>query len=372
MKHDRATELARQQVALYTLGLLTQHEAHCFELHLEECQVCRREFNRLLLAASQIGLAASEKEPPLGFRERLIERIDSSTRSELLSDPPKEKEPALEKELELEKEPAPGKNTKFEKISRFDNKIEIEKKFDSGKISKFKRNPLFEKKSELGKKVIPLQAIAPEPIESPRPEVIKIAISIVVVVFFAFAIYAWQTDWKPPVKSSILTNLYQSLQSIWKGTPRVQSRLDMPRDEMADLRQQYNMQLENMDHLEKIVDLLRKPSIRIARLKGQPPWPHNTGVVFWDESAGSITVVGAFDPLPEGMYYHLWISTSSSMIPVGTLQSEWNGDTLGVLKFIRNVSANSTVTAIVTLESGSEILASSKPSEPWSASGRFE
>ena len=92
MKHERATEGVRQQVALYTLGLLTQHEARCFELHLEECSVCRAEFGKLSLAAAQIGLAVKEAEPPDDFRDRLATRIDWSPRAELLSDFSEEKE----------------------------------------------------------------------------------------------------------------------------------------------------------------------------------------------------------------------------------------------------------------------------------------
>jgi hypothetical protein len=45
MRHERATEELRELAAFYALGSLTQHEAHSFEIHVQEgCPVCEAGF----------------------------------------------------------------------------------------------------------------------------------------------------------------------------------------------------------------------------------------------------------------------------------------------------------------------------------------
>jgi len=326
VKHERATEETRQKAALYALGLLTQHEAHCFELHLEECLVCRMEFGRLLLAVAQIGLAASEKEPPEDFRERLAAKIDSSPRPEFPSDPLKRKEPEPEKNLKPDK------------------------------------NPRFVKKTEPLKKPFPVQTKTTRPNARPRSRktafVINAVIYIILAALAAFAFYARQSAEKEKLD---LQNLIESSS-----------------DDLADLRRQLEPLRENavkLEKLEKFLELFNKPSLHIARLKGQPLTPSNTGAVFLDELTGDITIVGAFEPAPAGKIYKLWLSASSGRTFVVTLPSGRNSHIFTVVKFRQGIGAApvaSGMMAIVTLESESDLSTRTEPAEPWSAAGRFD
>ena len=342
MKHENATEVTRQQTALYALGLLTQHEAHCFELHLEECHVCRTEFGRLLLAAAQIGLAVSEKEPPQGFRERLVERIDSSTQFGRPSDSPEENEPEENESETNEPEPEPEKNPMVAKNPKFE------------KNSRFKKNPRFEKNNEPEKSTFSNKTKAPAPTpRSGKPvSAINAAIYVILAALAAFAFYSWQSAEKEKSQS--------------------QSRIESSKNDLDNMRRQFNEQQENTEKLEKIMEFIRKPSVRVARLKGQAPTPNNTGAVFWDELTGDIAVVGAFAPTEDGKFYQLWLTASSGTTPVEMLPSEWNGNIFTVTKIDQNIGAASGVTAIVTLESESDSATRKVPTRPWSASGRFD
>jgi anti-sigma factor ChrR (cupin superfamily) len=67
------TELA----AGYALGALTQHETRAFEEHLAEgCEICGDEVESFEQAASALGFAASEAEPPENLRAELVMRLN--------------------------------------------------------------------------------------------------------------------------------------------------------------------------------------------------------------------------------------------------------------------------------------------------------
>ena len=67
------TELA----AGYALGALTQHETRAFEGHLAEgCEICGDEVESFEQAASALGFAASEAEPPENLRAELLMRLN--------------------------------------------------------------------------------------------------------------------------------------------------------------------------------------------------------------------------------------------------------------------------------------------------------
>ena len=85
MKHERATEEIRELAALYALGSLTQHEAHSFEIHLQEgCAVCEAEIHRLARTLAEMGFAAEEVPAPEYLRDLLL--LASSVKK----DPPPE------------------------------------------------------------------------------------------------------------------------------------------------------------------------------------------------------------------------------------------------------------------------------------------
>jgi len=81
VKHERATEETREMAALYALGVLSQHEASSFELHLREgCQVCEEELRKSEQAAARIGLTADEAEPPDYVKDLLLARVERERR----------------------------------------------------------------------------------------------------------------------------------------------------------------------------------------------------------------------------------------------------------------------------------------------------
>lgn len=322
MRHERATEETRQQAALYTLGLLTQHEAHCFELHLDECFVCREEHAKQMSATAQIGLAIKEEKPPNGLSERLAERIDSSTHTNYFPDLPQNHEPAAVL-------------------------YESEKSIDS------------EKRTESWRKNFYVPTYNPDQEESLRPDrttfithvVAYATLSILVIL----GIYIWLTSYQEK------TELRHRLEASEDGRAELKWQLD-----------QLEPVLENAEKLGKFQEMLHKPSVRIARLKGQPSTPDDTGTVLWDSIDNNILVVGTFEPAPEGKVYHLWFSVSSERISVGPLQSDIFGSIFTSINLDRHISATSIITAIITLESESDLSIRKEPAWPWSATGRLD
>ena len=79
MKHSVAEDALREQVALYALGALNQHEARAFEEHIEEgCPVCEAELRPFESVVAAIGFAAPEAEPPRVARAKLSARLAES------------------------------------------------------------------------------------------------------------------------------------------------------------------------------------------------------------------------------------------------------------------------------------------------------
>ena len=313
----------RHQAALYALGLLTQHEAHCFELHLEECPVCRAELSKLLLASTQIGLAVKEIEPPQGLRERLAALIDSSPRNQPIPD--------LYEKQEVSPAPPPAEPAKTPKP---------EKKTGPAK------NPFF------------ISASAPNPPDTP-PRSRKAAffihymIYVIIIALGAYAFYSWQ--------------------NVEQEKSELKSLIAAVEDNQADLTRQLDSQRENAERLERFQDMFHNPSVRVARLRGQPSSPDNAGAVLWESLTGDITVIGTFDPAPVGMVYRLWLSAPSERIAVGRLTSDRNGRILTVVKLNQDgFAASSSITAIVTLESENDLSTRTEPATPWIASGKIE
>ena len=319
MKHERATEEMRHQAALYALGLLTQHEAHCFELHLEDCPVCRAELAKLLLASTQIGLAVNEENPPEGLRERLAARIDSSLRDNPL--------PVLPERQEAAPASPPAEPVK---------------------------TPKPEAKPETAKKAISIATAAPIPPRSRKAAVFIHAIMYAVIVALGvYAFYLWQ--------------------NVEKEKFELQSRIEAAETSQADLLRQLESQRENVGKLERFQDMFHNPSVRVARLKGQASSPDHTGAVIWNNLTGDITVIGTLDPAPAGMVYRLWLSSPSEKISAGRLASDRNGRILTAVKFNHDsLAASSGVTAIVTLESEKDLSTRTEPATPWIASGKIE
>ena len=321
MKHERATEEMRHQAALYVIGLLTQHEAHCFELHLEDCPICRAELSKLLLTSSQIGLAVKEEEPPQGLRERLAAHIDLSRRDQPLSDLPEKHEPAY--------------------IPSSDEPVKTQK-------------PGI--KTEPAKKIFSIPVAAPMPYP-PRSRkavfFIHAFIYAILAALGAYAFYLWQ--------------------NVEKEIFELHSRIAVAEANRVDLTRQLESQREDMEKLERFQEMFHNPSVRVARLKGRPSSPNQTGAVMWNTLTGDITVIGTFDPVPEGMVYQFWFSASSERIYVGRLTSDRNGRILTTVKLNQySLTASSGITAIMTLESENDLSSRADPATSWVASGKIE
>ena len=92
MIHEKPTEEIRGIAALFSLGILTQHEADSFEAHIREgCPVCEAEHYKFKHIAAEIGLAVNEADAPDYVRELILARIERQ---------PSEKTPAVESEKE--------------------------------------------------------------------------------------------------------------------------------------------------------------------------------------------------------------------------------------------------------------------------------
>lgn len=92
LSHEKPNEEIREIAALFSLGVLTQHEAGSFEAHIREgCPVCEAEYLRFKHITAEIGLAANEAEAPDHVRELILARIERE---------PAEKAPVAESEQE--------------------------------------------------------------------------------------------------------------------------------------------------------------------------------------------------------------------------------------------------------------------------------
>ena len=77
MSHEKPTEEIRELAALFSLGVLTQHEARSFETHMREgCQVCKKEYDKFKHITAEIGLNVNETAPPEYIREMILAGIE--------------------------------------------------------------------------------------------------------------------------------------------------------------------------------------------------------------------------------------------------------------------------------------------------------
>lgn len=73
MSHTTVDEEAAGRAALYALGALEGEEARDFEEHVASgCETCAAELREFEGVVADLGLAASEAEPPAGVRARLL------------------------------------------------------------------------------------------------------------------------------------------------------------------------------------------------------------------------------------------------------------------------------------------------------------
>jgi len=90
MKHSVVDDQIREQLALYALGALSQHEARVVERHLAEgCEVCASELPPFESVVEGLGFAVLAATPPAGVRERLMSGLleESQTVSPSLREP---------------------------------------------------------------------------------------------------------------------------------------------------------------------------------------------------------------------------------------------------------------------------------------------
>ncbi len=81
MTGDEACAGVRDDLAELALGILSGRERAAALAHLEQCDRCRAEVDALTLAADGILDAAPSCEPPVGFEQRLVERMRPARRS---------------------------------------------------------------------------------------------------------------------------------------------------------------------------------------------------------------------------------------------------------------------------------------------------
>jgi anti-sigma factor ChrR (cupin superfamily) len=76
MKHSIPDDQLQEQVALYALGALGQHEARAVERHLAEgCEVCSAELRQFESVVDVLGFGAAVETPPATVRDKLVAAI---------------------------------------------------------------------------------------------------------------------------------------------------------------------------------------------------------------------------------------------------------------------------------------------------------
>ncbi len=73
--HTRLNHAARDRVALYVLGGMSEAASSRFEEHLEVCECCRGEVSDLRPTVNDLLLVAPEADPPPELKARLMERV---------------------------------------------------------------------------------------------------------------------------------------------------------------------------------------------------------------------------------------------------------------------------------------------------------
>ncbi|MDR0843159.1 MAG: anti-sigma factor [Acidobacteriota bacterium] len=321
MKHERATEAVRQRASLYALGLLTQHEALSFELHLEECLVCRAELEKIEHAVAKIGLAVDEVEPPEQLRERL-RALSSPIAGESAAAAGSEPPPTI---LAVLTEAA-GQN-KFDQIYFAAEAAEVTEPAFEPEFSA-PPAPWPETASASPESVFPpvfpddaqpvWEQEAQEPESTAKPAAPPLFAQTVSVSSGRplAAVFAWILTIAFALLSAFA---FYSLRDSREENRRMQDRIDESETGLADLGQKLEQQQANIGELEKVLVLAGKPGVRIARLKGEPSTPNYAGLVLCDTNAGECTIVGSFAPPPPGKDYQLWLSTLQGRTSIGVI-----------------------------------------------------
>ncbi|HXD30950.1 MAG TPA: cupin domain-containing protein [Pyrinomonadaceae bacterium] len=93
MKHSIPDDQLQEQLSLYALGALGQHEARAIELHLAEgCEVCSSELRQFESVVDVMGFGAGAVLPPNRVREALL--------SAIADEAPRDASPVLQQALE--------------------------------------------------------------------------------------------------------------------------------------------------------------------------------------------------------------------------------------------------------------------------------
>ena len=318
MKHERATEEVRQQASLYALSLLTQNEARGFELHLEECTICRTELEKIEHAVAKIGLAAEETEPPPHLRERLLAILPPSSLPSLSEEPVTEgKSEEGKSELTAVAQPEAETQTEFIPVDEDTPSPEAQSEIETPSAMESSNSdsapPEEQKKLELEPETASPEApvvTAPlfaQSVSAERSHA-NIFIWILVIAFAllsAFALYSWQ--------------------SAKEESHQLQGRIAESENNFTDLKKELAQQQATVSELEKIPNMAEKPGTRIARLRGEPTAPGSTGVILWDVNAEECTLAGSFTPPEPGNDYQLWLSAVAGRTSIGIVNVSKEG-----------------------------------------------
>ena len=314
MKHERATEEVRQRSSLYALSLLTQNEARSFELHLEECTVCRTELGKIEHAAAKIGLATEETAPPLHLRERLLAILPSPpSLSSIAAEPviadKAESASVARPEAETQTEFTPAD----EDTASFRSQSETEAPYEIESSNSDSAQPEEQEKSELEPETASPDAPAvtaplfAQSVSTERSHA-NMFVWILVIVFVllsVFALYSWQI--------------------AKEENQRLQSRITESENNFTDLKNELAQQQATVSELEKIPNMAEKPDTRIARLRGEPAALGSTGVILWDVNAKECTLTGSFTPPEPENDYQLWLSAVAGRTSIGIVNVSKEG-----------------------------------------------
>lgn len=295
MIHEKATEEIREIAALFSLGVLTQHEAQSFQTHLHEgCPVCEAEYHRFRHIAAEIGLSANEVPAPDYICELILARIDREM-------PEEAAEAETDTETEPEKEPE--------------------------KEPEIAREP---------EKVVPKPSAKPVLTQPPaeRPTVFPWILAAIFAVIAVITFFA-----------------YRSQQSEISRLNRENASLET---DYKDLEALYDIQKGRRGELEQIISAVSKPETRILHLAGMSPAPTASGAMLWDAQKNRCLVFGYMPPVPQGKAYQLWFMTPSANIPSGLLKPDPSGRIYEEFPVPADISS---MTMVITREpeSGSKV-----------------
>jgi hypothetical protein len=178
---------------------------------------------------------------------------------------------------------------------------------------------------------------------SKAPWVVAVACALLAL----FGLYSW--------KAGLNTNI------------QLREQISAAQSETITLKKQLAAQMHNAEDPAQITEMAVRQEVRIARLKGQPATPGDSGTVFWDTQKNLCLVAAAFTPLAQGKNYQLWFSTPTSKILIGSLPADKRGRIYATLPAPPHIEG--AMSAIVTLESGP---ASLSPAGPYCATGRID